>query len=283
MLDYRIYTFIKLCDVKNYRIASEELGITQPAVTQHIQFLEREYNCSLFHYNGKKLIQTPAGKLLEEYARSAAYNDGQLRKKIAAPTLKELRIGATKTIGNYIVPPYILNAMEQHPNLKLSLYIENTEQLLLMLNQNKLDFALIEGFFDKGQYDYQLYRKEPFVGICPVTHAFANQQVELEDIFDYPLILRESGSGTRAILEQVLLQNNYTLNNFKQINVISSFDFICAAVEKDFGISFVYEEVAKHNPHLATFTLKDKNIVHEFNFVYLKNTRIKDYTALFQN
>lgn len=70
MLDHRTETFMAVCNVMNYREAAELLHITQPAVTQHIQFLEKEYGCRLFIYENRKLIKTPAAQMLEDYLRS---------------------------------------------------------------------------------------------------------------------------------------------------------------------------------------------------------------------
>ncbi len=70
MLDNRIYTFLELCGVMNYHKTAENLKMTQPAVTQHIKFLEDEYNCKLFNYSNRKLQKTEKGIELEKYARN---------------------------------------------------------------------------------------------------------------------------------------------------------------------------------------------------------------------
>ncbi len=80
MLDHRTETFMTVCNVMNYREAAELLHITQPAVTQHIQFLEKEYGCRLFLYENRKLIKTPAARMLEDYLCSAKQREDFLRK-----------------------------------------------------------------------------------------------------------------------------------------------------------------------------------------------------------
>ena len=81
MLDHRTETFMTVCNVMNYREAAELLHITQPAVTQHIQFLEKEYGCRFFLYENRKLIKTPAAEMLEEHLRSAQQRENFLREK----------------------------------------------------------------------------------------------------------------------------------------------------------------------------------------------------------
>ena len=82
----------------NYRITAEELNMTQPAVTQHIHYLEEEYECKLFIYNRKKLEKTNQAILLEEYARSAYYNEIYLKRKIKSEDKIKINIGATEKL-----------------------------------------------------------------------------------------------------------------------------------------------------------------------------------------
>lgn len=282
MLDYRIYTFLKLCDTMNYRVTAEQLNMTQPAVTQHIHFLEHEYGCKLFSYDGKKLSKTNQGITVENYARSADYNEKAMRKVLETPNITEMRIGATKTIGDFVINKQISDFMQRN-NFTLSLMVDNTEHLLSQLDHNELDFALIEGFFDKQKYGYKLFRKEKFVGICAKTHVFSGKAVPFETFFNERVIVREQGSGTRAIMEQLLFEHNYSLECFTHSACISSFELIKELVAKNCGISFVYEAVSKNDENLGTFTVKDTEVTREFNFVYLKNTSAERLIAVFES
>ncbi|WP_242631602.1 LysR family transcriptional regulator [Sedimentibacter sp. zth1] len=264
----------------NYRKAAEFLHMTQPAVTQHIHFLENEYKCKLFNYNGKKLQKTKAAYKLESYARSAKYSENILKKEIISKPLTELRVGATKTIGEYVITEQVKRFF-QNDSYTLSLIVDNTENLLYLLEHNKLDFALIEGFFDKQKYNYILYRNEPFVGICSKTHPFAHKNIPFEELFKETIIVREEGSGTRAIFEQILFEHNFTLDCFKKQICISNFQLIKELVLSEKSISFVYEAVANSDNELSFFTIGDNNITREFNYVYLKNTNAEKYITLF--
>jgi len=255
----------------NYRVSAEQLNMTQPAVTQHIQFLEKEYRCKLFSYDGRKLSKTKAGEKLESYARSAVYNETALRQQLNIPQISEVRIGATKTIGNFVIEKQISEFFRRKDYI-LSVVVDNTEHLLNQLDHNELDFALIEGFFDKQKYGCKLLRKEPFVGICAKTHPFAGKAIGFDNLFLETVLIREHGSGTRAILEQAIMEYNFSLNNFNRTVCISSFELIKNLVVEGTGISFVYEAVAKSNDKLATFTIAETLITREFNYVYLKNT-----------
>lgn len=281
MLDYRIHTFLKLCDVLNYRVTAEQLNMTQPAVTQHIQHLEREYNCKLFDYSNRKLVKTTAGKKLESYARSAVYNEKSLHDEIVGQDKIKLRIGATKSIGGYDITQKIEQIVKDE-SFELTFIVDNTRNLLKKIENCELDIALIEGYFDKDKYGYSLYKKVSFVGICSKQHRFAGKKIDCEEIFNENLIVREEGSGTRAILEQLALTKNYSIDRFKRKITISDFEMIKYLVSKNCGISFVYDVVANSEKNLSSFEVKGEEVYREFNFVYLKGTDAQKFTHLFR-
>lgn len=282
MLDYRIHTFLKLCELMNYKETAAALHITQPAVTQHIQFLEKEYNCKLFSYENRKLEKTRAGILLEEYARAMTYNETSIKQKLSTSGTTNLRIGATKSIGDYIIHDFVKEFLKKKENT-LTLLVDNTEHLLKQIEDNTLDFAIIEGYFDKKKYGYHLFCREPFVGICHRNHPFAWREVELSELLQETIICREEGSGTRAILEYKLQDLNESIHHFQKIICISSFKGILELVKDDFGVSFTYEVIAESDSDVATFYIKNAPMIREFNYVYLKNTDARDKINLFLN
>ena len=279
MLDYRLQTFLTLCETMHYTRAAERLCITQPAVTQHIHFLEQHYGCRLFDYQGKTLRLTPAGERLRRLAASLAYNSRKLEEVMSEEEPVRLHVGATKSIGEFVIAPLIRRFLRQNPAAALSLVVDNTQALLRALDQGELDFALVEGFFDKEKYGYRLLRQEQFFGICAPAHPFAGRTVALTDLFAQPLLVREPGSGTRAIFEGVLREHNYTLDSFSRVHEISDFTVLKALAADGLGISFVYAPVAAaecREGTLATFALEDIEIRREFNFVYLHDDLFLD-------
>lgn len=271
MIDNRIFTFLKLCEIMNYRKTATLLNMTQPAVTQHIQGLEQLYQCKLFHYEGKTLTKTEQAIKLESYARSAVYNDRTFKAQIHSTDMTQLSIGATKTIGDYMINKGILNLLQDN-SIELHYIVDNTQKLFEQLNLFQLDFLIIEGYFDKSIYDSELLRLEELVGICSPNHKFANNIIPLEELFNEHIILREEGSGTRNVLNNFLSEHNYSFKQFRKNSSISSFNLIQQAVVQDIGISFVYNAIPESNPELATFRIANHEIYHELNCVFLKNT-----------
>ena len=265
----------------NYRKTAAALNMTQPAVTQHIHYLEEEYSCRLFTYNNRVLRKTDKCLELERYARSIVYNEKIFHEHLEKPEAMCLSVGATKTIGDYTIADIIPELLKRE-DINLELIIDNTEHLLWKLNNLELDILLVEGYIDKNAYGHKLIRREELKGICSPDHKFAGKEIPLNELFREHIILREEGSGTRAIFEHFLRDNGYSDKSFRKKSQISSFKLISKAVAQNCGISFVYESVLKNNPELASFRIKDKVILHEFNYVFLKNTNVERYLELFR-
>lgn len=282
MLDYRVLTFLTLYNEMNYRRTAQKLNMTQPGVTQHIHYLENYYGVKLFEYDGRTLSKTKQAEQLKRYFESVRAEEISLKEDFVQTDRVHLKVGATKTIGEFVLVPETRQFLRQE-NHSLDLIVDNTENLLTMLSCGELDFAVIEGVFDKERYPYHLFKKERFVGICARTHPFAGQTVSLEAVFREGLIVRERGSGTRRLLEQAIWDRGYSLDSFQSCSSISNFSVICELVAKNGAITFAYEPIANSREDLETFTVEGMDIQGEFNFVYTNSKIGKEKVAAFMN
>ena len=279
-MDSKLQTFLTLCQTMNYRIAAELLHLSQPAVTKQIQSLEQILQTKLFRYDGHTLHKTEACLLLERYAITQQYQFEELQLAIADKKRFNLRIGATKTIGDYV----LIDAIKEYlsdPGHELSLMVDNTMHLLQMLDENQLDFAVIEGAFSKTKYDSYLLRMEPFVGICAKNSPLCGQHVSVEELLKQTIIVREEGSGTRRIFEERLAAVGYELSDFYREVSISSFVAIKALVAAGIGISFLYNSVVAKENDIGTFTVDGITEPHPFHVVYTQKTSARNYAERF--
>ena len=279
-MDSKLQTFLTLCQTMNYRIAAEQLHLSQPAVTKQIQSLEQMLQIKLFCYDGHVLHKTEACLLLERYAITQQYQFEELQLAIADKKRFNLRIGATKTIGDYV----LIDAIKEYlsdPSHELSLMVDNTMHLLQMLDENKLDFAVIEGAFSKTKYDSYLLRMEPCVGICAKNSPLCGQHISVEELLKQTIIVREKGSGTRRIFEERLAAVGYELSDFYREVSISSFVAIKALVATGIGISFLYNSVVAKENDIGTFTVDGITEPHPFHVVYTQNTSARNYAEQF--
>jgi len=279
-MDSKLQTFLTLCQTMNYRIAAERLHLSQPAVTKQIQSLEQMLQIKLFCYDGHMLHKTEACLLLERYAITQQYQFEELQLAIADKKRFNLRIGATKTIGDYV----LIDAIKEYlsdPSHELSLMVDNTMHLLQMLDENQLDFAVIEGAFSKTKYGSYLLRMEPFVGICAKNSPLCGQHVSVEELLKQTIVVREEGSGTRRIFEERLAAMGYELSDFYREVSISSFVAIKALVAAGIGISFLYNSVVAEENDIGTFTVDGITEPHPFHVVYTQNTSARNYAEQF--
>lgn len=277
MIDFRHETFFELCQIKSYTKTAKLLHLTQPAVSQHIRYLETLYGGKLVEYRDKTLVPTPKGEKLYRYLATLRSDIKRLEE-----TLKNtdnhtvpVHFGATLTIGEYLMPRILASILKAQPQRRISMIVENTDRLLLKLQEGNIDFALIEGYFDKSLYESKALGRENFIPICSPASPLAKSRVSFADLSGQNLIIREEGSGTREVFEQILKKHNYSLNSFMQIFEVGSMNVIKQLVAQDLGISFMYQKAAAaelRKGELAEFFIDGFSAGHEFNFVYLRNS-----------
>ena len=275
MLDYRVLTFLTLYDEMNYRRTAEKLNMTQPGVTQHVHYLENYYGVKLFEYDGRTLSKTKNAQRLKRYFDSIKAEEADIREKFIPTDTVHMTVGATKTIGEFVIVPEV-RAFLKAPNHNLGLIIDNTENLLHMLEKSQIDFAVIEGVFDKSKYGYHLFKKEAFVGVCAKDHPFAGRTVTLEEVFREDIVVRESQSGTRMLLQNAITDRGFSLDSFHRCSSVNNFSVICDLVAINKAITFAYEPIAHCRDDLATFMVEDMQIQGEFNFVYCNERVAKE-------
>lgn len=281
MLDFRIYTFLELCKTLSYTKTAEKLHMTQPAVTQHIKFLEEFYKNKLFLYSGRTLSLTEYGKLLHRYLVAMNSDSEKVREKILnlSSNNHTLNFGATLTIGEYVIPKVLRKLSSDYPEINVSISVKDTKLLLEKLENGDIEFLLVEGFFEKTKYDSFLFSKEEFVAVCSNKNRFSQGEFTFEELLGERIIVREKGSGSRDIFEKILYDNNLSINDFNKKYEIENIKVIKEMVKEERGITFIYKTAVEkevENKELSIINLKNFHAEREFNFVFLKDSIHKD-------
>ena len=277
MLDFRVYTFLAVCEYMNYTRAAEALHITQPAVSQHIRYLETLYGVRLFASEGKKIHLTPAGKRLLQ-ASTTLKNDEEFLKEVLRCVPEQgptLRFGTTRTIGESVISAPLAGYIHRHPEANIKVAIGNTDELLHKLTSGEIQFALVEGYYDQQAYDSLVYCTEPFIPACAACHQFKKDPGQLKDLLGEHLLIREPGSGTRDILEKNLEIKNIRLGDFAHMTEVGSMHVILQLLEKDSGITFLYRTAVEQGIQDGTIRelrLKDFQMEHDFAFIWNKGS-----------
>lgn len=288
MLDFRMDTFLTVCKYMNFTKAADKLSITQPAVSQHIRYLEEDYGIKIFQYEGKKMMLTKEGEVLLNAATTIMHDDVFLREKLKDIKRQQhnLIFGTTLTIGEFVMSNRLASYLNKFPDTNIRMVVSNTYGLLEKIDMGEIDFAIIEGYFTKSEYDYLTYSREKYIPICSCKYEFNGKHETIEDLLSERLIVREPGSGTREILERVLGEKNLAISDFKNIVEISNINAIKSIVGANCGITFIYEVAVKEEIKsglIKEIKLNDYHVTHDFTFVWRKGSIFAErYKELFE-
>lgn len=277
MIDHRLLTFLEVCNYMNFTKAAESLYITQPAVTQQMKTLEEHYQTKLFGYEGKRLMLTKAGEELRHYALALKADSEKVFQAVrsAEEMTARLSFGATLTLGEFVLWDVLGSYIDKHPKTQVTMKVDNTSKLLESLKDGSIDFAFIEGYYLKDEYEVIKLFEDQFVAVCSADSRFAKGTYRLQDLYGERLIVREEGSGTREVLERVLAQKNEAIAKFSLCTQIGNINVIKKMVEKSLGITFLYEAAVRQeiiDGKLAKISLEDFAVSKEYTFVCLKNS-----------
>ncbi len=273
LMDIKLLTFIKVVELESFTRAGEALNITQPAVSQHIKVLERQYDVKLFHKKGKKITITEEGKVLHEYALqiNRLYKSMNREMSNASSISKTYRVGSTLTIGGYVLPIMLGAYKKIKPNIDIILLVENTQTVLDKLFKGDIAFGVVEGSFDKAKVKHQRLKEDELILVVSPDHPFASLNcVTIDELIASRLILREYGSGTRQLFENELKKRNVFLDNiYMEIGDINA---LISLVSANMGCTIISKEAVKDSlirGSLVEVPLPELDLIREFNFVYI--------------
>lgn len=278
MIDQRLKTFLIICKTMNFTKAAELLNMTQPAVTKHIQFLEQYYNAPLFKQKGRSKELTEEGKILYDYVTKMEAESLIVKRKItnSKEVKKHFSIGATLTTGEFVLPRILGEFKKEHRNYDVTMHSFNTDIVTKMLINGEIDLGLVEGPFDKTIFHFQKLMDDELVFAVSHQNEFGTRkEIEIEEVINSKLILREDGSGTRKVLENKLVKLGYGLDDLKPYMEVGSIGAIKSLVELNLGctiisLAAIQKEIASKS--LIVIPIKDVRIKRSFNFIYTKNS-----------
>ncbi|QIX61019.1 LysR family transcriptional regulator [Hymenobacter sp. BT18] len=218
MPDFRLRVFQTVARSLNFTKAAQELYISQPAVTKHIRELERSYGQRLFERRAGRVTLTDAGRILLRHADEVESLHQQLTDQLYAlhdEAAGRLRLGASTTLAQYVLPPILPGFQRRYPHVQLTLLNGNSEQIAEALLHGHLDLAFVEGQAHTRDLHYELLLEDELLPVRRATPAGPpTKPVALTDLLTHPLVLRERGSGTLEVLEFALREQGIKLTDF---------------------------------------------------------------------
>lgn len=238
----QLQIFTHVASTRSMSETARQLFMTQPAVSQTIAELEEQLEVKLFDRLNKKLILTDVGEVLHTYSKRILELVEEANRTIRDFVNLEqgrLRLGASTTIGIYLLPKIVGEFQKKHASVETSFTIDNTSVIERMVSDNQIDLGLVEGIVRSGDIRVEKLLRDELYLICSPNHHWVRegkQTVMPDEVSQEPLIQREVGSGTRGIVENALRQHQVTC---RIDHVLNNTEAIKKAVEADIGIAFV--------------------------------------------
>lgn len=256
MENFRLRVFRTVADEASFRRAAERLHLSQPAVSQQIHALEQELSTTLFDRGKGRIRLTEAGVVLLRYARKGARLAEEARaalESLRGETSGRLRIGASMTITQYILPRMLGAFRLHHPRIELSILSGNTEHIVAALAKDSIDLGLIEGPVSSREVFRQRFFEDRMVLIVGRRYPWPPKAtISVHALTQVPLLLRERGSGSRRVVELALRRAGLRLKDLRVAMELDSIVAIVSAVEAGLGAGFVSEWAVRKEVRLGT-------------------------------
>lgn len=259
MPDYRLHVFRIAAEQLNFTRAARLLHISQPAVTQHIKQLEDHYGQALFLRDTTGLSLTPAGRLLYEHVVrvEGLHTEVEARLQADVPLMSGvLKIAASTTIAQYLLPRWLGRFQQAHPRVELDLRMGNTEEVIGALLAHRVDFGLIEGPSNRRELKAERFYEDEIVAVVSPEHPLAKtRNVSLADLAAAPCVMREPGSGTREVVERALKRVRINPRKLKVVLESWSSETIKGVVETGAGVGYLSRLALRHELARGTLTV----------------------------
>ena len=270
----QLRAFYQAAKCQNVSVAAKNLFVSQPAVTAQIKLFEENCGLKLFKKKGRNLFLTDEGKTLFNYARKIFEYERKIED--AVEQMKELkkgslRLGSARTYARYFMPFLLTGFREAYPHIKIHFDEGSSMEMIHSLIDLKNEVVIIAKADDHPNIAFIPFSREELVLILPPNHHLANKDsIRLAQIAEVPIIMKDPGSGTRKLVDELFEKNNCTPNILMETG---DAEIIKLLVQHGEGLSFLVKEavaVELQEKKLVTVPLKKEPIFLDVSIAYLK-------------
>jgi DNA-binding transcriptional LysR family regulator len=271
----QLRAFYQVANCQNVSIAAKNLFVSQPAVTAQVKLFEENCGLKLFKKKGRNLHLTDEGKTLYEYARKIFEYERIIEDAVGQmKELKQgiLRLGSARTYARYFMPFLLTGFREAYPNIKIHLDEGSSREMIHSLKELKNEVVIIARVEDNPDISFIPFSREEVVLLLSNDHRLSRKKsLVFEQLAQEPIILKDQGSGTRRLVDELFIQNSCTPNVLMETE---DAEIIKLLVQHGEGISFLVREavsVELQAKKLATVPIEDQNIFLDVSMAHLKN------------
>lgn len=288
-MDFKqLESFITIAKFKSYSKASRELFLTQPALSNHINNLEKELMTQLFDRYGKTIELTTAGAIFLDYAQnlvktrdSAVFDINNLIGQFEGL----IEIPYSTVPGEKIIPDLVSDFILSFPGVKFKLYHMDSGDVIDSIQEKKYSIGF-SGMKPNNEFEsYSIY-KDDMVFIGPKNKPLSSEKIDILSITNLPLIVREQGSGSGSIIDNALKKYNLRSHNLNVVAVIENFHLIIKMVKKSVGYAFIPRSFAEefvNKDEIDVYEVTDINSSRDFYFINHKKSVLSPLEAQFKH
>lgn len=268
-----LQTLLAVQDYGNFSAAARQIGLTQPAVSLQMQALEEDVGAQLVIRDARTCELTPAGLALADFARELFERLRQTRVLLSQLTGEVsglVSLGASNIPGEYILPPMLRDFLQLYPQVSFNLEISDSEQIYNWLESKRIDFGIVGQRQTGTKYEYTPLASDELLIVIPANHPWAGQTVEPEQLYNYPFVNRELGSGTRATYERALRAIGIDPQSLNTVFSGGSTSAVLTAVMAGMGYAFCSKWALRNglaSGQLATARVRGLSLERDFYIV----------------
>lgn len=234
--------FVAVADHETVTAAADTVALTQSAASQALAALEVGLKVRLFDRVGRRLVLNEYGRLLLPRARTMLEAAQDMQRLFDHDTAWHVRVGASSTIANYLLPEHIARFQQQHPHARVEMMVGNTAEVVEAVASFKVDMGYVEGPCHHPDLVVEPWQEDILVVFAAATHPLAHGAVSLSQLAQALWVLREKGSGTREEVEHLLLPH---LQGFSEVMEMGHSEAIRRTVAAGLGVSCLSRHVVR--------------------------------------
>ena len=254
----QLAAFCAVVERKSFSRAAEQLGLTQPAVSQQIRSLEKRFGRQLLDRSGRRVEPTEAGRRLYRRAQRLLTLEQQLVDEVVAETDGELagtvRIGASTGPGGGVVPLLLCEFHLRNPGVEVALSVFDTQRVVELVAERELELGVVGAARPHRSVVFEPLFRDEVVLVCAPGHRFAGRRLSLDQLRDEPLVVMQEGAGVRQVIEDELRQAGARLRDFDVRLELGLQESVKSAVAAGYGVSFISRSAVEAELAAGTLT-----------------------------
>jgi len=275
MFDYKLHIFLTVATRLSFSKSAEELHITQPAITRHIKQLEDHFNQKLFERKGNSIALTNAGMVLLNHCKKLFRQHKDLEfdmNSLIDKTEGNLRIAASTTLAQYLLPEFLAKFNKKFPKIKVTLLSVNTSSVEKEVLADNVEIGFIEGFSKNRELAYHPFLKDEIVLVIARGHSLYNTAaINMNELKKLPLVLREKGSGTLEFILEGLKKEAISEIDLQVQMYLGSSESIKSYLKDKESASFlsrhtILDELV--SGELGVLDINNFHINRDFNYIH---------------